>query len=51
MTSVASALTSLNLEFSNDLTYPPNMAPESANRADLENGRMQVSLGSAEYSY
>ncbi|KAK1441287.1 hypothetical protein QVD17_07133 [Tagetes erecta] len=42
MTSLASALTSLNLAFSNDLTYPPGMAPESANRADLENGKMQV---------
>ncbi|KAI3776795.1 hypothetical protein L1987_46585 [Smallanthus sonchifolius] len=42
MGSLASALTSLNLEFSNDLTYPPSMAPESANKATLENGRIQV---------
>ncbi|KAI3776798.1 hypothetical protein L1987_46588 [Smallanthus sonchifolius] len=42
MGSLASALTSLNLEFSDELTYPPGMAPESANKATLENSRMQV---------
>ncbi|GJW21979.1 hypothetical protein Tco_0032601 [Tanacetum coccineum] len=42
MQSLASSLTSLNLEFSNDLTYPPGMAPKSANQAFLENGGIQV---------
>lgn len=41
---LASALTSLNLEFSDDLTYPPAMAPKSANKANLEKGGMQVSI-------
>ncbi|XP_024977634.1 probable Histone-lysine N-methyltransferase ATXR5 [Cynara cardunculus var. scolymus] len=42
MQSLAYALTSLNLEFSDDLTYPPGMAPRSANQAILEHGGMQV---------
>ncbi|KAJ0629402.1 putative [histone H3]-lysine(4) N-trimethyltransferase chromatin remodeling SET family [Helianthus annuus] len=42
MKSLTSALKAVNMEFSNDLTYPPGMAPESANRADLENGGVQV---------
>ena len=43
MGSLASALTALNLEFSDHLTYLPGMAPRSANQASLENGGMQVS--------
>ncbi|MFS7921414.1 putative [histone H3]-lysine(4) N-trimethyltransferase [Helianthus anomalus] len=42
MQSLTSALTSANMEFSNGLTYPPGMAPESANKADLENGGVQL---------
>nr|GFB25336.1 probable histone-lysine N-methyltransferase ATXR5 [Tanacetum cinerariifolium] len=42
MQSLASSLTSLKLEFSNDLTYPPGMASKSANQAFLENGGIQV---------
>ncbi|KAJ9557561.1 hypothetical protein OSB04_012175 [Centaurea solstitialis] len=42
MQSLAVALTQLNLEFSDDLTYPPNMAPRSANQAILEHEGMQV---------
>ncbi|KAI3669015.1 hypothetical protein L6452_40234 [Arctium lappa] len=42
MQSLAHALTSLNLEFSDDLTYPPGMAPRSANQAVMEYGGMQV---------
>lgn len=43
MGSLASALTALHMEFSDDLTYSPEMAPRSANHADFENGGMQVS--------
>lgn len=43
MASLASALTALHMKFSDDLTYMPEMAPRSANRATLENGGMQVS--------
>ncbi|RDX58297.1 putative Histone-lysine N-methyltransferase ATXR5, partial [Mucuna pruriens] len=42
MGSLASALTALNMEFSDHLTYMPGMAPSSANQATLENGGMQV---------
>ncbi|XP_021728093.1 probable Histone-lysine N-methyltransferase ATXR5 [Chenopodium quinoa] len=42
MGSLARALTALKMEFSNDLTYLPGMAPRSANRAILEDGGMQV---------
>ncbi|KAH7680709.1 Histone-lysine N-methyltransferase protein [Dioscorea alata] len=42
MGSLATALTALHMEFSNDLTYMPGMAPRSANRANLEKGGMQV---------
>jgi len=43
MGSLASALTALNMEFSDHLTYLPGMAPRCANQALLENGGMQVS--------
>lgn len=42
MGTLASALTALELEFSNDLIYMPGMAPRSANQAIFENGGMQV---------
>lgn len=42
MASLATALTSLKLEFSNELTYVPRMAPRYKNRASLEKGGMQV---------
>lgn len=42
MGSLASALTALNMEFSDDLTYLPGWAPRSANEAKLEKGGMQV---------
>ncbi|KAK9713285.1 hypothetical protein RND81_06G016900 [Saponaria officinalis] len=42
MRSLATALTALNIEFSNKLTYLPHMAPRSANRAEYEDGGMQV---------
>ncbi|XP_059307883.1 probable Histone-lysine N-methyltransferase ATXR5 isoform X2 [Lycium ferocissimum] len=42
MASLASALTALNMEFSDELTYMPGMAPKSANRAKFESGGMQV---------
>ncbi|XP_061342507.1 probable Histone-lysine N-methyltransferase ATXR5 isoform X2 [Gastrolobium bilobum] len=42
MGSLASALTALHMEFSDQLTYWPGMAPRSANQAKLENGGMQV---------
>jgi hypothetical protein len=43
MASLASTLKALNMEFSNHLTYFPEMAPKAANRSFLENGGMQVS--------
>jgi hypothetical protein len=43
MASLVFALISLNMEFSNHLTYFPGMAPRSANQSILENGNMQVS--------
>ncbi|KAE9608704.1 putative histone-lysine N-methyltransferase chromatin remodeling SET family [Lupinus albus] len=42
MASLASALTALNIEFSDNLTYLPGMAPRSANEASLESGGMQA---------
>lgn len=42
MGSLASALTAMYMEFSNELTYMPGMAPRSANRAKLEHGGIQV---------
>ncbi|XP_019437224.1 PREDICTED: probable Histone-lysine N-methyltransferase ATXR5 [Lupinus angustifolius] len=42
MGSLASALTALNIEFSDHLTYLPGMAPRSANEAGLESGGMQI---------
>ncbi|KAL5703630.1 putative Histone-lysine N-methyltransferase atxr5 [Ranunculus cassubicifolius] len=41
MGSLATALTALHMEFSNDLTYISGMAPKSANQASLEHGGMQ----------
>ncbi|XP_020596037.1 probable Histone-lysine N-methyltransferase ATXR5 [Phalaenopsis equestris] len=45
MGSLATALTSLKMEFSNDLSYFPGMAASSANTAILEKGGMQVLAG------
>ncbi|KAI3462355.1 hypothetical protein Pfo_019018 [Paulownia fortunei] len=42
MRSLASALTDQSMEFSNELTYMPGMAPRSANQSIYENGGMQV---------
>ncbi|KAL7230347.1 hypothetical protein ACSBR2_008774 [Camellia fascicularis] len=42
MGSLASALTALHMEFSDQLTYMPGMAPRSANQAEFENHGMQV---------
>ncbi|KAK4416740.1 putative Histone-lysine N-methyltransferase ATXR5 [Sesamum alatum] len=42
MGSLALALTAQGMEFSNELTYMPGMAPRSANQAIFENGGMQV---------
>ncbi|GJM91796.1 hypothetical protein PR202_ga08207 [Eleusine coracana subsp. coracana] len=42
MASLATALTSSDTEFSNELTYMPGMAPRSSNQARLEEGGMQV---------
>ncbi|KAJ8551558.1 hypothetical protein K7X08_021573 [Anisodus acutangulus] len=42
MASLASALTALDMEFSDELTYMPSMAPKSANSAKFESGGMQV---------
>lgn len=42
MASLASALITLNIKFSSELTYMPGMAPRSANKAKFENGGMQV---------
>ena len=42
MGSLATALTTLQMEFSNELTYMPVKAPRSANQAILEKGGMQV---------
>lgn len=42
MGTLASALTALHMEFSDDLTYLPGMAPQLANQAKFEQGGMQV---------
>jgi hypothetical protein len=42
MASLATALPSSKMEFSNELTYMPNMAPRSSNLARLEVSSMQV---------
>ncbi|KAJ6737356.1 HISTONE ACETYLTRANSFERASE [Salix viminalis] len=42
MGTLASALTALHMQFSDDLTYLPGMAPPSANQAKFEQGGMQV---------
>ncbi|KAI4383519.1 hypothetical protein MLD38_009349 [Melastoma candidum] len=42
MASLASALTALQMEFSDDLTYLPGLAPRSANNAKLEKDGMQI---------
>lgn len=42
MASLATALIATKTEFSNDLTYMPDMAPRSANCPILEQGGMQV---------
>ncbi|GFY87545.1 similar to TRITHORAX-RELATED PROTEIN 5 [Actinidia rufa] len=42
MGSLASALTALRMEFSDQLTYMLGMATRSANQAEFENGGMQV---------
>lgn len=39
---LASALTSLNMKYSNELTYIPGMAPRSANQSMFELGGVQV---------
>ena len=43
LVSLATALTTSKIVFSNELTYMPNMAPRSSNLARLEVGGMQVS--------
>lgn len=43
MASAATALTASKMDFSNELTYVPSMAPKSSNQAKLEEGGMQVS--------
>ncbi|KAF8730763.1 hypothetical protein HU200_016626 [Digitaria exilis] len=42
LASLATALTSSKAEFTNELTYVPNMAPRSSNQARLEEGGIQV---------
>ena len=42
MASLATALTASGTEFSDELTYSPDMAPRSSNCAVLERGGMQV---------
>ncbi|GAB2232100.1 hypothetical protein Droror1_Dr00011122 [Drosera rotundifolia] len=42
MRSLATALTAYKMEYSDELTYSPDIAPRSANQAALENGGMQV---------
>lgn len=42
MASLATALSSTKVEFSDELTYPCGLAPESANQAAEERGGMQV---------
>lgn len=40
MASLATALTGTGVEFSNELAYPPSIAPGSANCSVLERGGM-----------
>ncbi|CAN6542383.1 unnamed protein product [Malus baccata var. baccata] len=42
MGSLASALTALHMEFSDNLTYMPRMAHRSANQSKFEDGGMQI---------
>lgn len=42
MASLATALTSIGVDFSDDLTYIPGLASRSANRVEFERGGMQV---------
>ncbi|KAL1290868.1 hypothetical protein HN51_059409 [Arachis hypogaea] len=42
MNSLATALSALHMDFSDDLRYLPGMAPRSANQAILEDGGMQI---------
>ncbi|XP_042431540.1 probable Histone-lysine N-methyltransferase ATXR5 isoform X2 [Zingiber officinale] len=42
MSSLAAALTAMNMEFSNELTYLPTMVDRSSNQANLEKGGMQA---------
>ncbi|KAG6488898.1 histone-lysine N-methyltransferase ATXR6-like [Zingiber officinale] len=42
MGSLATALTAMNMEFSNDLNYLPTMVDRSCNQANLEIGGMQI---------
>lgn len=39
---LASALTALGINYSDDLIYVPGMAPRSANQSEFEKGGMQV---------
>ncbi|EYU30388.1 hypothetical protein MIMGU_mgv1a020259mg, partial [Erythranthe guttata] len=49
MRSLAMAMTSKNLEYSNELTYSPVMAPRSANRSSYEYGGMLQRLVACRY--
>ena len=42
MGSLATTLTSVGVDFSDELTYRPGMAPRSANKAMMEKDGMQV---------
>ncbi|KFK25268.1 hypothetical protein AALP_AA8G090000 [Arabis alpina] len=42
MGTLATALTALGIEYSDDLNYVPGMAPRSANQSQFEKGGMQV---------
>eukprot|EP01018_Ginkgo_biloba_P029121 Gb_33312 [translate_table: standard] len=44
MASLATALTTVGVQFSDELTYVPGMAPRSANRAAMEKGGMQINF-------
>lgn len=50
MASLATALTSTGVTFSDELTYYPGLAPRASNLAAMENGGMQVSTGSPQAS-
>nr|DAD39987.1 TPA_asm: hypothetical protein HUJ06_014310 [Nelumbo nucifera] len=51
MSSLANALMTLHMEFSNDLTYMPGMAPKSANQARFEDGGMQVHTNAFSWNF